>query len=57
MTPLEQALGELKIETDKLDAFIASRPQRESVPNRCRCPCYGCKHHCSAHDPHDIEET
>lgn len=21
----------------------------EISPNPCRCPCYGCEHHCSAH--------
>jgi hypothetical protein len=35
---------------DEDDRF-ASCPGRELVPNPCRCPCYGCKHHCSAHDP------
>lgn len=27
----------------------ASCPGREMDPNPCRCPCYGCQHHCSAH--------
>jgi hypothetical protein len=33
---------------------IASCPGYETSPNPCRCPCYGCKHHCSAHNPEDI---
>lgn len=33
----------------------ASCPGYETSPNLCRCPCYGCKHHCSAHNPDDIE--
>ena len=32
-------------------AAVASCPGREMVPSPCRCPCYGCKHHCGAHDP------
>lgn len=36
---------------DDLAAAIASCPGRELSPNPCRCPCYGCKHHCGAHDP------
>lgn len=35
--------------------LIASCPGRELEPNPCRCPCYGCKHHCSAHNPADLE--
>jgi hypothetical protein len=38
------------------EAAIASCPGRELEPNPCRCPCYGCKHHCSAHDPADVVE-
>jgi hypothetical protein len=26
-------------------------PGYETVPNRCACPCEGCKHHCAAHQP------
>lgn len=36
-------------------AEIASCPGYETSPNPCRCPCEGCKHHCSAHNPDDIE--
>ncbi len=36
------------------DAY-ASCPGYETAPNPCRCPCYGCKHHCSAHDPDNTE--
>ncbi|MFJ9037934.1 hypothetical protein ACIRF8_15240 [Streptomyces sp. NPDC102406] len=32
---------------------VASCPGHEMSPNPCRCPCYGCKHHCSAHNPDD----
>jgi hypothetical protein len=35
-------------------AAIASCPGYETSPNPCRCPCYGCKHHCSAHNPEDV---
>jgi len=36
-------------------AAIASCPGYETSPNPCRCPCYGCKHHCGAHDPDAVE--
>jgi len=26
-------------------------PGVETSPNECRCPCEGCKYHCSAHVP------
>jgi hypothetical protein len=26
-------------------------PGYEADPNPCKCTCYGCKHHCSAHNP------
>ncbi|MFJ6729434.1 hypothetical protein ACIQPQ_31480 [Streptomyces sp. NPDC091281] len=29
----------------------ASCPGYETSPNPCRCPCDGCGHHCSAHNP------
>ncbi len=32
-------------------AAIASCPGYETSPSPCRCPCYGCKHHCGAHNP------
>ncbi|MGC4925600.1 hypothetical protein [Streptomyces sp. DT117] len=32
-------------------AAYASCPGYEMSPSPCRCPCYGCKHHCSAHQP------
>lgn len=33
-------------------AAVASCPGYETKgPSPCRCPCYGCKHHCGAHDP------
>lgn len=35
-------------------AEIASCPGYEANPNPCRCPCEGCKHHCSAHDPDSV---
>lgn len=38
---------------DEADA-IASCPGYETSPNPCRCPCYGCKHHCGAHDPAEL---
>lgn len=28
-----------------------SCPGFETLPNRCACPCEGCKHHCGAHQP------
>lgn len=28
-------------------------PGYETVPNRCGCPCEGCRHHCGAHQPAD----
>lgn len=37
-------------------AAIASCPGYEMSPNPCRCPCYGCRHHCSAHNPDYVEE-
>lgn len=36
---------------ETLAAAVASCPGYETSPNPCRCPCYGCKHHCAAHDP------
>jgi hypothetical protein len=36
---------------------IASCPGRELDPNPCRCPCYGCKHHCSAHNPDEVPDS
>lgn len=37
---------------EEVAAALASCPGYETSPNPCRCPCYGCKHHCSAHqDP------
>lgn len=47
----QQAQVNLDQLADDLAAAIASCPGRELVPNPCRCPCYGCKHHCGAHDP------
>ncbi|MFJ3043673.1 hypothetical protein [Streptomyces tendae] len=35
-------------------AAIASCPGRELSPSPCRCPCYGCKHHCGAHNPETV---
>jgi hypothetical protein len=29
----------------------ATCPGYETVPNRCACPCEGCKHNCAAHQP------
>jgi hypothetical protein len=31
-------------------AAAASCPGYETSPNLCRCPCYGCRHHCGAHN-------
>jgi len=31
-------------------AAYLSCPGRELDPSPCHCPCYGCKHHCAAHD-------
>lgn len=42
--------------TDQAEA-LASCPGYETSPNLCRCPCYGCKHHCSAHDPEDVRDA
>lgn len=42
--------------TDQAEA-LASCPGYETSPNLCRCPCYGCKHHCSAHDPEDLRDA
>ncbi|MBD9721926.1 ParB N-terminal domain-containing protein [Streptomyces caniscabiei] len=36
-------------------AAVASCPGYETSPNPCRCPCYGCKHHCAAHNPDAVE--
>ncbi|MFF8458885.1 hypothetical protein ACF06T_30620 [Streptomyces albidoflavus] len=38
-------------------AAYASCPGYEMTPSPCRCPCYGCKHHCSAHQPTPSEES
>jgi hypothetical protein len=38
-------------------ADVSSCPGRELDPNPCRCPCYGCKHHCAAHNPDDTDLT
>ncbi|WP_406225027.1 hypothetical protein [Streptomyces anulatus] len=32
-------------------AAYASCPGYEMAPSPCRCPCYGCEHNCSAHQP------
>ncbi len=32
-------------------------PGVETVPNYCRCPCYGCKHHCGAHEPLEDDDA
>ncbi|MFE9850280.1 hypothetical protein ACFYPN_15920 [Streptomyces sp. NPDC005576] len=37
-------------------AAYASCLGYEVTPSPCRCPCYGCKHHCSAHQPAATEE-
>lgn len=37
-------------------ADVASCPGRELDPNPCRCPCYGCKHHCAAHNPDEVSD-
>lgn len=42
---------------DQTAEAIASCPGRELSPNPCRCPCYGCKHHCAAHDPDSVTEA
>lgn len=41
---------------DRVAEAIASCPGRELSPNPCRCPCYGCKHHCAAHDPSSVAD-
>lgn len=38
-------------------ADVASCPGRELDPNPCHCPCYGCKHHCSAHNPEEVPDS
>ncbi|MFE0490271.1 hypothetical protein [Streptomyces griseoaurantiacus] len=30
---------------------VSTCPGRETEPNRCKCPCQGCRHNCAAHDP------
>ncbi len=35
-------------------AAAATCPGREATPNPCRCPCWGCRHHCSAHNPDTV---
>jgi hypothetical protein len=42
--------------TDRAEA-VGSCPGRELDPNPCRCPCYGCKHHCAAHNPDGTDLT
>lgn len=41
---------------DDVAAAIASCPGYEMRPSPCRCPCYGCKHHCGAHNPRVADE-
>jgi hypothetical protein len=38
----------------EIRAAYASCPGHEMKPNPCRCPCYGCKHNCYAHQPLDV---
>lgn len=40
----------------QLKALHDSCPGVELKPNPCRCPCYGCKHNCGAHNPALDEE-
>lgn len=37
--------------TPKAPQSEAPTPGGEATPNPCRCPCYGCKHNCAAHNP------
>ncbi|RPK56173.1 hypothetical protein EES43_24335 [Streptomyces sp. ADI96-02] len=46
----EHAFCRAECATDLADDY-ASCPGYEASPNLCRCPCYGCKHHCSTHQP------
>ncbi|MYX67289.1 hypothetical protein K388_05017 [Streptomyces sp. KhCrAH-43] len=51
-TVARQVLGTPTTEpAPDLVAAYASCPGYEMSPSPCRCPCYGCKHHCSAHQP------
>ena len=47
------ALGEADVQ---LAIAYDSCPGVELKPNPCRCPCYGCKHNCGAHNPALDEE-
>lgn len=51
---LEQNMGDGSVSPEEA---TASCPGRELEPNLCSCPCYGCKHHCSAHDPTDVTDS
>jgi hypothetical protein len=40
-----------KVAMSVLEEAYGSCSGREEKPNLCRCPCYGCRHNCSAHTP------
>lgn len=54
-------LAAMLAEAQPTDPEVPSTcPGYETTPNRCRCGCEGCKHHCGAHDPSTLtgdEET
>jgi hypothetical protein len=63
---LEQSAGDAAAEkflddNPELRRLAAETQQQcpgvETVPNRCTCDCYGCKHHCGAHDPSNAAEA
>jgi hypothetical protein len=55
VVPCEPGCGAAEPVTQAAD--VASCSGYETSPNLCRCPCYGCKHHCSAHDPEEVPDA
>ena len=45
----DELTGEAMLRLGKRFSAWRSCPGEERTPNTCRCPCYGCRHHCSAH--------
>lgn len=52
----QEAQANLDQLAEDLAAAVASCPGAELSPSQCRCPCYGCKHHCGAHDPSGLAD-
>ncbi|MEU1043908.1 hypothetical protein ABZ400_01975 [Streptomyces sp. NPDC005897] len=49
---LDREAAELRRMADETQpAETEACPGYETAPNRCACPCEGCKHHCGAHQP------